>query len=399
VTCPKHMVYGPCAGVTADGGCEVDAALPCPFVNAPTVRWGGPDPTATPPARAASSRPGAPGAASAPGAAGAADGAAAATAAGPTSATGLVSPTSAIRTARAVGAVGAAAAAGAARATGAVGASGAAVWSATRPFVLADLPTAPLDRTALLHSADLLADGVDAVLIGDHPGARVQFPPSYRALLLRDRGVAVWAGLNCRDRNRVALEGELAALADAGAAAVHCVTGDHTAIGHRPDAAPVFDLDATRLAAAARAAGLLVSVAESPSAPPVARRPARLAEKVRAGAQVCIVNHAGGRSPVAEFVAAGPEIPYVACVPVVLGPAQARLLAAFPGLVLPPGFLAGILDAPDPAVAGIDAAVRLARELLDVPGVRGVDLGAVPVTGEEAATCRALATVGRALRE
>jgi methylenetetrahydrofolate reductase (NADPH) len=217
-------------------------------------------------------------------------------------------------------------------------------------------------------------------------------------LLLHDHGVAVWAGLNCRDRNRVALEGELAALADAGAAAVHCVTGDHTAIGHRPDAAPVFDLDATRLAAAARAAGLLVSVAESPCAPPVARRPARLAEKIRAGAQVCIVNHAGGRSPVAEFVAAGPEIPYIACVPVVLGPAQARLLAAFPGLVLPPGFLAGILDAPDPAAAGIDAAVRLAEELLDVPGVRGVDLGAVPVKGEEAATCRALATVGRALR-
>ena len=357
VTCPKHMVYGPCAGVTVEGACEVDAELPCPFVDAPTVRWAGPDATAAPADGAAAPRPRAPGA----------DEAARAT---HVSASG---------------------------ATGTAGAL-AAGWSATRPFVLADLPTAPLDRSALLLSADLLADGVDAVLIGDHPGARVQFPPSYRTLLLRDRGVAVWAGLNCRDRNRVALEGELAALADAGAAAVHCVTGDHTAIGHRPDAAPVFDLDATRLAAAARAAGLLVSVAESPSAPPVERRPARLAEKVRAGAQVCIVNHAGGRAPVAEFVAAGPEIPYIACVPVVLGPAQARLLAAFPGLVLPPGFLAGILDAPDPAVAGIDAAVRLAEELLDLPGVRGVDLGAVPVKGEEAATCRALATVGRALR-
>ena len=342
MTCPKRMVYGPCGGVMADGGCEVDAALPCPFVDAPTVRWAGPDATAQAPTGAAPPDAGGPGAGDA--------------------------------------------------------ARVAAAWAATRPLVLADLPTAALDRAALLRSADLLAEGVDAVLIGDHPGARVQFPPSYRALLLRDRGVAVWAGLNCRDRNRVALEGELAALADAGAAAVHCVTGDHTAVGHRPDAAPVFDLDATRLAAAARATGLLVSVAESPCAPPAARRPARLAEKVRAGAQVCIVNHAGGRAPVAEFVAAGPEIPYIACVPVVLGAAQARLLAAFPGLVLPPGFLAGILDAPDPVVAGIDAAVRLAGELLGVPGVRGVDLGAVPVAGEEAATCRALATIGRALR-
>jgi methylenetetrahydrofolate reductase (NADPH) len=324
VTCPKHMVYGPCGGVTAAGGCEVDAALPCPFVDVPTVAW---DVTSS----------------------------AAAATEGP-------------------------------------------AWPDTRPFVLVDLPTAALDRSALLHSADRLAGSVDAVLIGDHPGARVQFPPSYRTLLLRDSGVAVWAGLNCRDRNRVALEGELAALADAGAAAVHCVTGDHPAVGHRPDAAPVFDLDATRLAALARAAGLLVSVAESPSVPPVARRPARLAQKVRAGAQVCVVNHAGGRAPVAEFVAAGPEIPYIACVPVVLGPQQARLLAAFPGLVLPTGFLEGILDARDPEVAGIDAAVRLAHELLDVPGVRGVDLGAVPVKGEEEATTRALVTVGRALR-
>jgi methylenetetrahydrofolate reductase (NADPH) len=332
MTCPKHMVYGPCGGVTATGGCEVDAALPCPFVDAPTVRWEGP------------ARPG----------------------------SGTAAP----------------------RPDAASGLS----WPVGRPLVLADLPTAPLSRAALLRNADLLADGVDAVLIGDHPGARVQFPPSYRALLLRDRGVAVWVGLNCRDRNRVALEGELAALADAGAAAVHCVTGDHTAVGHRPDAAPVFDLDATRLAALARATGLLVSVAESPCAPPAGLRPSRLAEKVRAGAQVCVVNHAGGRAAVAEFVASGPDIPYVACVPVVLGPAQARLLAAFPGLVLPPGFLDGILAARDPVVAGIDAAVRLAEELLDVPGVRGVDLGAVPVKGEEDATCRAVATVGRALR-
>ncbi len=325
MSCPKHMVYGPCGGVTAEGGCEVDAALPCPFVAAPTVGWTGEAPALP----------------------------------GPQPMLDLL---------------------------------------ATRPVVLAELPTAPLDRAALLRSADLLAGCVDAVLLGDHPGARVQFPPSYRALLLRDRGVGVWAGLNCRDRNRVALEGELAALADARVAAVHCVTGDHTALGHRPDAAPVFDLDATRLAAAARAAGLLVSVAESPCGPPAERRPARLAEKVRAGAQVCIVNHAGGAGPVAAFVEAGPDIPYVACVPVVLGAGQARLLAAFPGLVLPQGFLAGIVDAPDPAAAGIAAAVRLAEELLAVPGVRGVDLGAVPIPGEEETTARALATIARALR-
>lgn len=327
-TCPKHMTYGPCGGVTVDGGCEL-APLPCPFVTRPTVGWNtadGPEPGGGRPSRHA-----------------------------------LLD------------------------------------LMATRPVVLADLVTPPLDADGLRRCVGLLAGNVDAVLLGDHPGARVQFPPSYRALLLRDCGVAVWAGLNCRDRNRVALEGELAALADAGAAAVHCVTGDHTALGHRPDAAPVFDLDSTRLAARARAAGLLVSVGEAPAGPPVTARPARLAEKVRAGAQVCLVNHAGGAGPVREFVAAGPDVPYLACVPVVLGAEQAARLAAFPGTVLPDGFLAGILDARDPVSAGIDAAVRLAQEMLAVPGVVGVDLGSLPVRGAEDVTARALATVGRAL--
>jgi methylenetetrahydrofolate reductase (NADPH) len=268
---------------------------------------------------------------------------------------------------------------------------------AARPIVVADLPTRPLDRAALRRSADLLAGACDAVLTGDNGGERVQFPPSYRAHLLAGSGVAVWAGLNCRDRNRVALEGELAALADAGAAAVHCVTGDHTSIGHRPDAAPVFDLDSTQLAALARAAGLLTSVGEAPCGPPAGVRPARLAEKVRAGAHVCFVNHAGGAGPVARFVAAGPDVPYVACVPVVLDRVQAELISGFTGFVLPGGFLAAVLDAPDPEVAGIDAAVTLAQDLLAVPGVRGVNLSAVPGPDAAERTARAMATIGRAL--
>ncbi len=116
------------------------------------------------------------------------------------------------------------------------------------------------------------AGNVDAVLFGDSGWARVQLSPAYRASVIAAEGMRPWAGLNCRDRNRVALEGELAALADIGAA-VHCVTGDHTAIGHRPEARAVFDLDSTELASLARSAGVLVSVAENPVAPPIEHPP------------------------------------------------------------------------------------------------------------------------------
>ncbi|WP_432988207.1 hypothetical protein [Dactylosporangium sp. CA-233914] len=39
----------------------------------------------------------------------------------------------------------------------------------------------------------------------------MQFPPSYPARVLADEGLAAWPGINCRDRNRAALNAELAA--------------------------------------------------------------------------------------------------------------------------------------------------------------------------------------------
>ena len=270
-----------------------------------------------------------------------------------------------------------------------------------RPVVVADLPAVALSRDSLERAAGFVAGRVDAVLLGAHAAARVQFPPSYRAALVQACGVTVWQGLNCRDRNRVALEGELAGLADLGVGAVHCVTGDHTRTGDRPDAQPVFDLDSTQLAATARAAGLLVSVGETPHGPPAERRAARLAEKVRAGAQVCFVDHAGPVGELRAFVDAaqdaGADVPFIACVAVATDPGSVAQLRRFTGLRLPEGYLAGIEGARDPFRAGIAAAVALAEAYLAVPGVRGVDLSGVAAPGTELTTATALAEIGRAL--
>jgi 5,10-methylenetetrahydrofolate reductase len=279
---------------------------------------------------------------------------------------------------------------------------------AGRPVVVADLPAAPLDLASLRSTARRLSGHDDAVLLGDHGGARVQLPPSLRAEVVVSQGVDAWAGLNCRDRNRVALEGELAGLAAVGAAGVHCVTGDHTSLGHRADAQPVFDLDATRLVPLARAAGLTASVAENPVAPPVATRAERLAEKAAAGAQVCFVNHTSGPAAVAAFVAAartacaarGAPVPeVVACVAVVLDPASAAVLRSFTGLELPPGYLEGVLAARDVRAAGVAAATRLALDLLAVDGVAGVDLSGGAGPGQEDDVAAAMAQVADAVRE
>ena len=269
--------------------------------------------------------------------------------------------------------------------------------------VVADIPARPLDAGSLRRSAQRLSGAVDAVLLGDSPAQRVQFPPVYRAQLVAGEGLRVWSGVNARDRNRVAIEGELAALADVGVAGVHSVTGDHTLSGSRPDAAPVFDLDAPRIAALARGFGHLVSVAESPAAAPAAVRPARLVEKVRAGADVCFVDHCGGADAVRAFIDGvhllGAAPVFLACVPVVLDRASARLLASFPALVPPEGLLDRILSAADPHREGIAAAVELSERMLQIPGVAGVNLSGGPGDGGEHRFTEALAAIGTAIRD
>ncbi|MCO1660388.1 methylenetetrahydrofolate reductase C-terminal domain-containing protein [Pseudonocardia humida] len=328
--CPKHMTYGPCGGVGADGGCEIGTAR-CVFVDDPVVPWRGP-----------------------PG-------------------SGGVAP--------------------AGRELLAI--------AARRPLVLAGMPAAPLSAASIVECGQILRGAVDAVLAGDAATSRVQFPPAYRALLIQAEGLRVWAGLNCRDRNRVALEAEIAALAHAGVAAVHCVTGDHTLSGLRPDATPVFDLEGTELVPLAGAVGLLVSVAESPNAPPVAHRAARLAEKARAGARLAMLQYCGEAADVAAFAAAvraaGADLPLVPGVPVVVDRPGAELLASFAGAALPAGFVEEVLTAADPYAAGVRVAVSHARELLDVEGVAGVLLGGGAAAGAEPRLAAAFAEIGREL--
>ena len=249
--------------------------------------------------------------------------------------------------------------------------------AATGPVVLADLSVQPFDPACVRRVVGVLAGVSDAVLAGEHAN-RPDFPPVMLAAEVMAAGGRVWTTLACRDRNRVVLEQELAGLAALRVDGVLCVTGDGRGAGVRPGVTQVFDLDGPRLAAAAAGAGLSVAVPESPEAPPVGLRPARVAQKERAGAQVCVLNHVSSPARVAEFVAAareaGATVPFVAGVAIYTDELSARVLQRFPGLHLDGAAVERVLAAPDPREAGVAAAVEEARALLAVPGVVGVNL-------------------------
>jgi 5,10-methylenetetrahydrofolate reductase len=280
----------------------------------------------------------------------------------------------------------------------------AAPWPATDhddPVIVTDLRVRPFDLASIASVTRTLAADSDALLIGEHQN-RPDFPPSFAAQAVTDAGGHPWVTLTCRDRNRVVLEAELEALVAGPVAGVHCVTGDARAPSVRADASQVFDLDGVRLAALARARGLLVSVAATPAAPPRVLRPSRLLQKQRAGADLCIVNHAGGPGPVRDFVAAcravGVTMPFIACVAVFTDARSAAVLQGFPGLVLEPDEGRQVLTAADPREAGIRAAVAQARAMLAIPGVAGVNLSGSATAGPEEESAAIMAEVAAHLR-
>lgn len=331
--CPKRMVHGPCGGVTMDGGCEVPG-IRCSFVDDAAVLRHLEFSTAEVDAPAA---------------------------AGESGDALPVLPRGEASTAFA-----------ALVDAGAV--------------ITADLPVRSVDPAVITEAGVRLRE-LTAVIAGEPPGLREALSPTHKALLLAAGGSRVVAGLTCRDRNRVALEGELAALADLGVSGVLAVTGDHPASTALPQAQPVFDLDATRLAALARRAGLFVAVAEQPSAPPVGYRPLRLARKAQAGAELGILNLCGDLAEIRRFTAAlgatATPVPVLVSVPVLTSAATTRRLAALPGVGLPEELVMAVAGADDPVESGIAAAVAWAHRALAIPGVVGVHLSAIAAGGTE----------------
>ncbi|TKJ18107.1 methylenetetrahydrofolate reductase [Blastococcus sp. CCUG 61487] len=278
--------------------------------------------------------------------------------------------------------------------------SGLLTAAARGPVVLSDLTTAPFDTDSVRRVVEVLAPVSDALLAGEYAN-RPDFPPTMLAARVLDAGGRLWTTLTCRDRNRVVLEQELAGLAALGVDGVLTVTGDARGPGVRAGATQVFDLDGPRLAALASDVGLPVAVAESPEAPPAGARPARVAQKQRAGAQLCVLNHVSTPARVAEFVtaarAAGATLPFVAGVAVYTDEPSARVLQRFPGLHLDDARVEQVLAAPDPRAAGIEAAVEEARALLAVDGVVGVNLSGMGSARGEDDGARVKAAVAAAV--
>lgn len=104
------------------------------------------------------------------------------------------------------------------------------------------------DVTTMLSHARLLQGRVHAINLTDSSRAVLGMSPLAAAYLVQSQtGIETIYQLACRDRNRIALQGDLLGAHALGIRSVLALTGDPVKAGDQPEARSVFDYEAVRL--------------------------------------------------------------------------------------------------------------------------------------------------------
>ena len=113
-------------------------------------------------------------------------------------------------------------------------------------------PPDSADPQEVYDKALVLSQVCDAINATDASGAHCHMSSVAICALLTRAGYEPVYQVSCRDRNRIAIQGDLLGAAALGVRNVLCLTGDDTSVGDQPEAKRVFDLDSIHLLQTAR---------------------------------------------------------------------------------------------------------------------------------------------------
>ncbi len=238
-------------------------------------------------------------------------------------------------------------------------------------------------------------DCVDALNVTDASGANCHMSSVAACVLLAQAGCEPVLQMACRDRNRIAAQGDLLGASALGLRNLLCLTGDHVGTGDHPGATHVGDLDGVTLLATARKmrdAGeflsgrklaspprLFLGAADNPFAGSAAMRVARLRRKVAAGAQFVQTQYCFDVEHLERYMrlARAEGLPEAVALLVGVGPIvsakSARWIRAnVPGVRIPDAVVQRLERAPDAREEGRRICIELIRAIRQVPGVAGV---------------------------
>ena len=238
---------------------------------------------------------------------------------------------------------------------------------------------------------------VDAINATDGSGANCHMSSMGICALLTRAGYAMILQMSCRDRNRIAMQGDVLGAAAMGVANVLCLTGDGVQSGDHPEAKPVFDLDSiSALAMVKRMRDehtflsgrsldnpprLFVGAAANPFAPPLDFRPHRLAKKVAAGAQFVQTQYCFDIDRLRTYMAKVRDLGLLEKVFILpgVGPLASAKSAEWirknvAGVHIPDAVITRLAGAKDPKQEGVDLCIELMQQISEIEGVSGIHL-------------------------
>jgi len=118
-------------------------------------------------------------------------------------------------------------------------------------FTAETTPPDASSKEVLIEKIKPLKNVADAINVTDSPGAKVHMSALTASIILAQQGIEPILQLTVRDRNRLALQGDLVGASALGVNNVLCLSGDDPKGGDQPETKPVYDIDSLTLVATA----------------------------------------------------------------------------------------------------------------------------------------------------
>lgn len=258
-------------------------------------------------------------------------------------------------------------------------------------------PPDSADPQEVYEAALVLAQVCDGINAVDASGAHCHMSSVAICALLTRAGYEPVFQISCRDRNRIAIQGDLLGAAAMGVRNVLCITGDDVSVGDQPEAKRVFDFDSIQLLRTAkimRDQGVFLSgrklsvppplflgAAANPFVPPFAWRPHRLAKKVAAGADFIQTQYCFDVARFREFMHQVCDMGLHEKVHILVGvgPLRSEKAAEFmrtnvPGVHIPDEIVNRLRQTPKPKkrAEGKRICVEIIQQVREMTGVAGV---------------------------
>ncbi len=262
-------------------------------------------------------------------------------------------------------------------------------------------PPRGASRESVEKKAELLKGYADAFNLTDCQTAMVRLSSIASGAILLDMGMEPVVQLTCRDRNRIAMQSDILGAAALGMKNLLCLTGDHQCFGDHPEAKGVFDMDSINQLDMFRQMRdekkfqsgeelkteepkLFLGAAENPFADPFQYRAARLAKKVKAGADFIQTQIIYNVEKFEQWMSMVRDMGLHKKVSILAGVTPIRSLGMakymkknVPGMDVPDELIKRLEGAEKKKAEGINICLEVIERVRKIEGVSGVHIMAV----------------------